>query len=135
MNRLSRRQVVQGAGAVGLGLLAGCGRLPGQAQAPPKVYRIGRFWEGGLEVLPTPNAQALEQGLRDLGYVEGQNFHWEYAFADGNYERLPELAADLVQRRVDVIVTVGHRAVLAAREATETIPIVMAISGGFVGSC
>ena len=134
MTSLSRRRLVQGAGAVGLGLLAGCGRLPWQAPSSARVYRIGRFWEQGLEVLATPNAQALEQGLRDLGYVEGRDFYWEYAFAEGHYERLPELAASLVERHVDIIVIVGHRAALAARDATSTIPIVMAISGDPVAS-
>ena len=128
----SRRQVVQGAGVVGLGLPAGCGRLPGQAQ--PRVYRLGRLAEGSAQQVGTvPYWEALSQGLRELGYVEGQNLVWEYAFGDGQFERLPELATALVQRQVDVIVVTGHQAARAARQATSSIPIVVPIHGDPVG--
>jgi putative tryptophan/tyrosine transport system substrate-binding protein len=129
MTIYTRRQVVQSAGAMGLGLLVGCGRLPGQA-GPPKVPRLGRF---GIQPpnWPTGTAgTALADGLRELGYIEGVNFHWEDAFANGEPERLPELAATLVQRPVDLIfVAGGTTAALAARDATSTIPIVVGIVG------
>jgi putative ABC transport system substrate-binding protein len=77
---------------------------------------------------------ALRAGLRELGYVEGRNVVLEYRFADSKYERLPELAADLVRSHVDVIVTSGTPATRAAKQATSTIPIVMASSGDAVAT-
>jgi putative ABC transport system substrate-binding protein len=97
------------------------------AQAPGKTYRIGV-----LEPLPAasnPNLEALRQGLREVGYVEGKNLVLEYRSADGHDERFAELARALVGAGVDLIVTRGTPAVLAARDATRTIPIVMAASG------
>src|SRR5829696_6834698 len=125
---LSRRQLVQGAGAVGLGLLAGCGRWPGQAQPSPRVWRIGRLSISGLW-LGGDNARELTTGLQELGYVEGVNLQWEDAFADGDHERLRELATALAQRPVDLIVTMGGPEAVAARNATSTTPIVMGIVG------
>ena len=75
---------------------------------------------------------ALRQGLRDLGYVEGKNLIIEYRWAEGRYDRLPDLARQLVRQRVDLIVTHGTPGSLAAKQATTTIPIVMAISGDAV---
>ena len=69
----------------------------------------------------------MQQGLRELGYVEGQNVILEYRFAEENVARLPALAADLVRRHVDIIVAAGHPMVLAAKQATTTIPIVMMV--------
>ena len=77
---------------------------------------------------------AFAQGMRDLGYVEGKNLVIEWRFADGKFERLPELAAELVQLKVDVIVTVGPQATSAAQKATTTIPIVMVVSNDPVRS-
>jgi putative ABC transport system substrate-binding protein len=77
-----------------------------------------------------PKFDAFRQGLRELGYVEGENLALEYRFAHGDLHRFPALAAELVQLGVDVIVTDGGNAApLAARQATQTIPIVMAVSG------
>src|SRR5687767_13532381 len=123
----TRRRFVQGAGLAGLGLLAGCGRGPGQAPAP-KVYRIGRLGISG-PAWPTGNTgAAFVDGLRELGYVDGLNVHWVDAFADGQNERVPELAAGLVEQRVDLIfVAGGTTAALAARDATSTIPIVLGL--------
>ena len=92
------------------------------AQRAGKVPRIGY-----LHVFPRPSPffQMLGQGLRDLGYVEGQNFAFEYRSADGKVERLPTLAADLVHLNVDLIVTATAPAARAAKEATTTIPIIM----------
>jgi putative ABC transport system substrate-binding protein len=72
--------------------------------------------------------------LRDLGYVEGRHFVIEYRWAEGSYERFPDLVADLVRRKVDFIVTAGTPGALAAKQATRTIPIVMAVSGDPVGA-
>jgi putative ABC transport system substrate-binding protein len=80
--------------------------------------------------LNAANLQALRNGLAALGYKEGQNFYLEYRSADGYIERFPELASELVHLNVDVIVTRGTPAVLAAKAATSTVPIVMAASGG-----
>ena len=92
------------------------------AQRTGKVPRIGY-----LHVVPRPSPflQMLGQGLRDLGYVEDQNFAFEYRSADGKVERLPTLAADLVHLNVDLIVTATAPAARAAKEATTAIPIVM----------
>src|SRR5207237_5958789 len=77
---------------------------------------------------------AFRRGLRDLGYVEGGNFVFEARFADGNYERLPGLAADLVRLNASVIVVDGSPAVRAAQRTTDTIPIVIASTGDAVAS-
>jgi putative tryptophan/tyrosine transport system substrate-binding protein len=96
--------------------------LDTDAQRAGKVPRIGY-----LHVFPRPSPflQMLGQGLRDLGYVEDQNFAFEYRSADGKVERLPTLAAGLVHLNVDLIVTTTAPAARAAKEATTTIPIVM----------
>ena len=83
--------------------------------------------------------EAFRQGLRELGYVEGKNIVIEYRYAEGNLDRLPALAAELVRLKVDVIVTGGGPNTRAAKEATNTIPIVMAqdgdpVANGFVTS-
>jgi putative tryptophan/tyrosine transport system substrate-binding protein len=122
-HRWSRRQVVQGAGAVGLGLLAGCGRWPGQEQPVAKVPRIGYL---GGRVLQDFD-DAFRQGLHELGYVEGHNLTVEWRFAAGGVEQLQDAADDLVRLPVDVIVAQSTPAAVAARQATSMIPIVMAI--------
>jgi putative ABC transport system substrate-binding protein len=115
---------MQGAGAAGLGLLAGCGQLPGQAQQPAKVPRIG--W---LALEPHAQGAALEEsfreGLRDFGYAETQQVLIEARYADGLPARLPALAAELVELPVDILVAAGGTTAVAAHEATSTIPIVM----------
>ena len=98
--------------------------LAGEAQQSKKVYRIG-FLSAGSS-LPTPNVEAFQQSLRDLGDVEGQNLAIEYRYAENHLERLPDLAAELVRLPVDLIVTSGTPATRAAKHATTTIPIVMA---------
>jgi len=107
--------------------------LAAEAQTARKVYRIG-----ALEVVPVgrnaANLAAFRQGLRELGYVEGQNLVIEYRSADGRAERFPDLAIELVRLKVDVIVTRGTPAALAAKQATGTIPIVMASSGDPLGT-
>jgi putative ABC transport system substrate-binding protein len=124
MHRSRRRQFLRSSLALaGLGLLAGCGVLPPQAQPPAKVPRVGF-----LSPANGPGSrefEGLRQGLRELGYVEGQSLVSEYRLAEGRPDRLPALAADLVGLAVDVVVTDGGAASTAARGATSTIPIVM----------
>jgi putative tryptophan/tyrosine transport system substrate-binding protein len=128
----TRRQVMQGAGAMGLGLLAGCGRWPGQGQPPTKVPRIGMLMETSLS--HAPMADAFRQGLSELGYVEGQNILIEYRSAEGQDERYPALAAELVGLPIDVLVTGGVSATQAAKQATRTLPIVFGQTGDPVGT-
>jgi putative ABC transport system substrate-binding protein len=104
-----------------------CWPLAAGAQNPAKPV-IG-FLGGADPVGYAPQIEALRLGLRDHGYVEGQNIIVEYRWAEGSYDRLPALAADLVRRKVAVIVTQGTPAAFAAKQATTTIPIVMAIAG------
>ena len=123
------------AAAVALLLLAA--PLAALAQPGPKLARIGVLTLSTAS--STPNAEAFRQGLREHGYVEGQNIAFEYRYAAGRADRLPALAGELVRLKVDVIVTQSNVAALAAKHATQTIPIVMAIAGdpvkaGVVGS-
>jgi putative ABC transport system substrate-binding protein len=100
-------------------LLALC--LPASAQQPKKLFRIGFL-------SPTSDDSRVEvfrQGLRELGYQEGQNLAIEYRWADGKFERLPDLAAELTRLKVDLVVAVVTQASLAAKKATAAIPIVM----------
>lgn len=99
-----------------------------QAQQPGKIYRIGVL-ETTEESSNADNLRAFRQALSELGYSEGHNVVIEYRSADGRFERFPDLARELVARNVDVIVTRGEPAVIAAKRATATIPIVMASSG------
>ena len=111
-----------------LGLLVA--PLAAEAQQPAKVPRIGLIRLGSP---PDPPAEAFLQGLRDLGYVEGRTIAIEYRWAQGNPDRIPDLTAELVRLKVDVIVTVGQFA-LAAKQATSTIPIVFAVHANPVGA-
>ena len=104
-----------------------------EAQQSKKVPRIG-FLVPGSSVNYAARIEAFRQGLRELGYVEGKNIVIEWRFADGKRERVPALAAELVRLTVDVIVTGGSSATQPAKEATSTIPIVMAQDGDPVGS-
>jgi len=107
-----------------------------QAQQQGKVPRIG-FLSPGSPV--TGRVEAFRQGLRELGYVEGKNIVIESRYTEGKLDRLPALAAELVRLKVDIIVSTGATVTRAAKEATNTIPIVMAqdndpIGNGFVAS-
>jgi putative tryptophan/tyrosine transport system substrate-binding protein len=94
------------------------------AQQQGKLYRIG-FLSGGFSG-PSSNVEAFRRGLRDLNYVEGKNIVIEYRYAEGKTAaRYPELLADLVRLRVDIIVADGSGPTRAAKKATSTIPIVM----------
>jgi putative ABC transport system substrate-binding protein len=106
--------------------------LAAAAQQPAKVARIGYL--SPLSASADSNhSQAFRQGLHELGYVEGQNVVIEARYADGRFERLPELAAQIVRLKVDVIVAAPTSAIRAAQQATRTVPIVMAFSGDPIG--
>jgi putative ABC transport system substrate-binding protein len=107
--------------------------LAARAQQAGRVYRIGVL-ETSPAASNAPNFDALRKGLRELGYVEGQNLILDYRSADGRPERYPQLVAELLRLNVDLIVTRGTPAVMAAKNATETIPVVMAASGEPVGT-
>jgi putative ABC transport system substrate-binding protein len=108
------------------------GPLIARAQPTAKTWRIGVL-ETISPDLNAKNIEALKRGLRDLGYVENQNYVLEYRSADGDSERFPALADELVRLRVDLIVTRGTPAARAAKSATESIPIVMAAIGEPLG--
>lgn len=122
VDRPGRRKFMMVAGA----LLAA--PLASFARQPERLVRIGV-----LAVSPAANlasrTDALRAGLRDLGYVEGRNLVYEFRSAEGKADRLPGLAAELVRKNVDVIVVGGSTEIRAARQATESIPIVIAAAG------
>jgi len=125
----TRREFI---GTLAGGLLAA--PLSAQAQQAAKVPRIG-YLAGSLAASRHLHQQeAFLQGLRDLGYVEGRNIVIEYRDAEGKYDRLPALGAELVALKVDVIVVGSTPAALAAKQATRTIPIVLAFVADPVGS-
>ena len=106
------------------------------AQAPANVRRIGFLAARSRSTPSIPDVyyDAFVQGLRELGYIEGNNLVIEWRFADGNYEHLPDLAAELVRMKVEVIATHGTAPALALQRATSTIPIVIAAAIDPVGS-
>ena len=104
-----------------------------EAQQPKKVPRIGYLASADAATEST-RTEAFRHGLRDLGYVENKNIVIDWRYADGKLDRLPALAEELVHLKVDVIVTAGPAATRPAKEATSTIPIVMAFDNDPVGS-
>ncbi len=106
--------------------------LAAAAQRPVKLYRIGMLERTSM-VLNGANLDGFRQGLRELGYVEDQTFVIEYRSADGRDERFPGLATELVRRKVDLILTRGTPAALAAKNATGAIPVVIIGVGDPVG--
>src|SRR4249920_1112074 len=99
-----------------------------RAQQAGKAYRIG-FLGNSTAALEADLVGPFREGLRDLGYVEGQNILIEYRWAEGEYERFPALTAELIALRVDVIVTAGTPASLAVQKAATSIPLVMVAVG------
>ena len=106
---------------------------PAEAQQAKKVPRIG-YLSGTSSSATLARVEAFRQGLRELGYVEGKNIVIEYRWAEGNSDRLPRLAAELVRLKVDVIVSNGSGPTRSAKHATVTIPIVMTFEDDPVGS-
>jgi putative ABC transport system substrate-binding protein len=109
--------------AVTLGV--GAWHLTAQAQQPGKVYRVGHLAATAPSPQNTRLLGAFHSELRDRGWVEGRNITFEYRWAEGRYDRLPHLAAELADAKVDLIVAGGTPNALAARNASQTIPIVM----------
>ncbi len=103
-----------------------------EAQQRSKVPLIGAI-NGATSSFAQPYIEAGRRALRELGYVEGKNLHIEYRFGEGQADRLPDLVAELVRLKVDIIVAAGDPAIDAARRATSTIPIVMVAAGDPVG--
>ena len=97
-----------------------------QAQQPKKIPRIG-YLSAFDPAIESARSEAIRLALRELGYIEGQNIAIEYRYGEGKFDRLPELAAELVRLKVDIIVAAGaNRTIQAAKDAAKTIPIVMA---------
>ncbi len=119
---LTRKCIV----ALALGVLVA--PLPSKAEQAPAIPRIGMLRTGSPSDRPE-QIEAFRKGLRDLGYVEEQNIAIEFRYAEGREDRLPDLVAELVRLKVDVIVASGAVAIRAAKQATTTIPIVMAEVG------
>ena len=119
---MDRRAFISGAAAVLAAPLAAEGQQAG------KMPRVGYLNPGSSsDPVRQRRLEALRQGLRELGYVEGQNLALELRWAEGKYDRYPALAADLVRSKVDVIVAWSGQATKAAQEAARTIPIVMSL--------
>jgi putative tryptophan/tyrosine transport system substrate-binding protein len=109
------------------------------AQQPGTIPRIGYVSGAGDTQNPGPNIREFQKGLRDLGYTEGKNILIEYRYIEGKVDRIPSLVAELVQLKVDVLVSLSSPAIRAAKQATKTIPIVMVINddpvaAGFIDS-
>ena len=106
-----------------------------EAQQIGKIHRIGMLFFGSRD---QPHLASFQRGLRELGYVEGKNIVIDYRYAEGKTDRLPELVAELVRLKVDLIVTTTNRGAHAARQATKTIPIVLTtgdpVGGGLAAS-
>src|SRR5256885_1866911 len=125
-----RRQVL-----IALGLSAFAVPLASFAQQQGKIWRVGFLALRHVDFIDADYYYGpFRQGMRELGYVEGRNLVIEWRSAEGKAERLPDLAAQLVQGKVDVIVTAGTAATSAAQKATSTLPIVMATTADPVGS-
>jgi putative ABC transport system substrate-binding protein len=121
---LSRRRFLEAASA---SVLTAPLRVQAQQQAG-KVYRLGYLSPGSATAV-SRFIESFRQRLRELGWVEGQNIAVEYRFAEGQFDRLPDLAAELVRLKADVVVAIPTHAAVAAKNATATIPIVMANVG------
>jgi len=118
--------------ALMLVLILGLALAPAQGQQA-RVPSVGYLGNSSAS-LETDLLEAFRRGLLELGYTEGQNIIIEYRWAEGRYDRFPALVSDLVRIKVDAIVTAGTPGTLAAKQATKTIPIVMAVAGDAVGA-
>jgi putative ABC transport system substrate-binding protein len=99
-----------------------------------RLWAVGLLTAGGRSTEHSASFEAFRHALSGLGYVEGRNLVIEYRYAEGKLDRLPALAAELLARRVDVVVTVSTPAAQAVKQATSTVPIVMATAGDPVGT-
>ena len=127
---MKRRSIISIAGRVTLGVA-----LPVMGQTPPKVWHIGFLSGGHVDRVETDYIYGpFTQGMRELGYVQGRNLVIEWRSGEGKSEPLPQLAAELVRLKLDVLVTAATPATLAAQKATTTIPIVMISVGDPVGA-
>lgn len=138
----NRRQFLQGSLAIaGIGVLSGCGLAPSLMQQQAKIPRIGILCAACppnasiAGMTPNTLGGAFLEGLRDLGYVEGENVAFDIRAGDGRDELLPQLAVELARLPVDLIaVTGGTQAALAAKHATDSIPIVFMSAADPVGN-
>ena len=112
-----------------LGGAAAAWPLAARAQQGKNIPRIGVLWPN-----PPATFDFMRQGLKDFGYIEGRNIAFEFRWAEGKLDQLPEMAAELARLQVDVIVTLAPQATLAAKQATQTIPIVFVAMGDPVAS-
>jgi putative ABC transport system substrate-binding protein len=119
--------------AVVLAVLVAPGIADAQGTSAGKIVRIGRLSPLSAAT-DAPNLDAFRKGMRELGWVEGKSYTIVSRFADGVYERLPELAGEIVRQRVDLILSGSNPGAIAARDATGTIPIVMVTTGDPVGA-
>jgi ABC-type uncharacterized transport system substrate-binding protein len=126
---IKRREFITLLGGAGVTSLV-CSPFAAHAQQV-KVARIG-FLGLSSPSSHAPRVAALRAGLRDLGWIEGRNILIEFRWAEGNYDRLPALAEELIRLNIDVLVTHGAAGALAAKNATSTIPIVIAAVGDMV---
>src|SRR5256885_897316 len=125
MNRRQTLASLLGFGIVGAG---------GLAQKQSRVFRIGYLSSSARPTSVNSAFVAFRQGMREHGYIEGKNLVIESRFADGVYERLPDLAAELLELKMDVIVADASPSIRAMQKATNTVPIVMGATGDPVGS-
>ena len=132
-NLKSKIQNRKWVGIFAIALTIAFGGAVAEAQQPARIHRIG-ILSTGSSSFQSVRVEAFRQRLRELGYVEGKNIVIEYRYAEGKLERLPDLAAELVGLKVDVIVTGGGPTILAAKKATATIPIVFAAFNDPVGT-
>ena len=124
----NRKSKIQNRKSAGLSVIACVFMMAGavaHAQQPKKIPRIGYVSGSGDPNTPVPQIEAFRQGLRDLGYIEGKNILVEYRYAEGKQDRYPSLVTELMQLKVDVFVSPAPQAILAAKQATKTIPIVI----------
>src|SRR5882724_2208317 len=126
VNTLRRHVLVLVAGAL-------AAPLASFAQQPSKIPRIGFLHPASPGGVPGMRLEAFRDALHELGYVEGKNLQLEIRWGNGEFERLPALAAQLVELKVDAIVAATSPSVVAARQVTPTIPIVMPVSSDPVG--
>jgi ABC-type uncharacterized transport system substrate-binding protein len=126
VKKRERRQIVRREQKIiswiALWILLSLVSFPAEAQQTTKIPRVGLLRVGSP---PDPYVEAFRRGLSEIGYVEGQNIVLEYRWAEGKPERIPDLTAELVRVRVDIIVTTGVPGGLAAKQATSTIPVIV----------